>query len=112
MNGCFIGASKPRLSQPVNNSTFVPLKPVAGRFIVKFKSSGNASVDAAADEVLKDKGRIRHRYRGLFRGMAFDLPEGVSETVRQKLLQKIKQRADVEYIVPDYEVRKYGAAGG
>lgn len=91
-------------------SRYIPLRPIAGRYIVKFKATANATMDAAADEVTKDKGQVRHRYRGVFRGMAFELPAG-TEAVRQNLLRKIKARSDVEYVVPDYEVRAYGSAG-
>jgi hypothetical protein len=91
-------------------SRYIPLRPIAGRYIVKFKATANASMDAAADVVTRDKGQVRHRYRGAFRGMAFELPEG-TEAVRQNLLRNIKARTDVEYVVPDYEVRAYGSAG-
>jgi hypothetical protein len=74
------------------------------------KSNINANADAAANDVANDNGRVRHKFSGAFRGMAFEVPNG-TDIVKQNLLNKLRKRADVEYVVPDYEVRALGSAG-
>lgn len=91
-----------------------PSKAIPGRYIVMFKS--NANVDDTIDEIGKvkansAKGRVRHRYNSAFRGLAFELPEQASDQAKEQLLAKLRSRADVDFISPDYEVKKYGAAG-
>jgi hypothetical protein len=101
------GPQKPPPNLVSTASKLTTGKAIPGRFIAIFKD--NAKAEDVIKEVVKGRGQVKYQYTGALKGVAFEVAGG--DAVGAQTVATLRTNKDIAFIVPDYEVRRLGAAG-